>query len=60
MIDKKTIENLLSQMPEQMDVDDLLSKIVLLHKIENAVLQSDKREVISTDEIKSKVLKWSK
>ena len=60
MIDKKTIENLLSQMPEQMDVDDLLSKIVLLHKIEKAVLQSDKREVISTDEIKSKVLKWSK
>ncbi len=45
-------------MPEQIDVEELLYKIVLLQKIEEGVQQSNTRQVISTEQLKEEVRKW--
>lgn len=45
-------------MPEEINVEELLYKLVLLQKIEEGVQQSDKRQVITTEQLKSEVRQW--
>ena len=60
MISKETILKALGEMPEQINVEALLQRIILLQKIENGLAQSDSRNVISTEDLKKEILKWSK
>jgi hypothetical protein len=60
MISKEALLKTLQEMPEQINVEDLLQRIILLQKIETGLAQSDNRNVISTDELKKEILKWSK
>ena len=57
MISKETILKALGEMPEQINVEALLQRIILLQKIENGLAQSDSRNVISTEDLKKEILK---
>lgn len=58
MITKESILKTLKDMPEEINVDELLYKLVLLQKIEDGLQQSDKGQTISTEQLKSEVRKW--
>jgi hypothetical protein len=60
MISKEALLKALGEMPEQINVEALLQRIILLQKIENGLAQSDSRNVISTEDLKKEILKWSK
>jgi hypothetical protein len=55
MISKETILKALGEMPEQINVEELLQRIILLQKIENGLAQSDRRNVLSTEDLKKEI-----
>jgi hypothetical protein len=55
MISKETILKALGEMPEQINVEELLQRIILLQKIEDGLAQSDRRNVLSTEDLKKEI-----
>lgn len=60
MIEKTKLLNLINDLPDSIDMSELLDRILLLNKIEIAVEQGDKGLTMSTNEAKSKLNKWLK
>jgi predicted transcriptional regulator len=57
---KEKIHKAVDDMPDEFSVEDLLEKIIFLHKIERGLEQSDKGEVLSTEEARKKLSQWLK
>ena len=53
---KKTIENL----PNSFTIDQLIEQLIFIEKVEQGIKQSEKGKVISNENIKKMIDKWSK
>lgn len=60
MIKKETLLQTVNQMPNEFSLDDLIDRLVLLQKIEEAQTQSANGLGHSHDEAKQMIKKWSK
>ena len=60
MLTKESVLKYIHELPEQFSMDDLLDKILLLHKIETGLQQSRNDQVISHNEVKEQLKKWLK
>lgn len=58
MLTKNTLRQQIETFPEQFSIDDLIEKLILIEKIENGNMQSDKGEVISETELDKQIEKW--
>jgi hypothetical protein len=52
---KKSIENL----PESFSIDQLIDQLIFMEKIEEGIKQSEEGKVISNEDIKLMIDKWS-
>lgn len=59
-VTRKALLQSMKELPEQVPVDELIDRILLLSKIERGLEQSAKAEVISTAEARKRLRKWSK
>jgi hypothetical protein len=57
---KEKVRYALEEMPNEFSVEDLLEKIIFLHKIEQGYEQSEKDEVVTTEEARKRLSKWLK
>lgn len=53
---KKTIENL----PSEFSIDELIERLIFIEKVEEGLAQADAGEIVSNDDVKNMMLKWSK
>ena len=60
MLTKEKVLKTITEMPDNFTVDDLLDRLVLLHKIENGIAQSDAGETVSVEEAREALNKWLK
>ena len=60
MISKEKLLKSLEEMPEQINVDDLLDRVLLMQKIEEGLSQSAHGQVISHDSLKNEMSEWFK
>jgi predicted transcriptional regulator len=60
VVTRKALLRSVKQLPEQVPVDELIDRILLLSKIERGLAQSAKGEVVSTAEARKRLRKWSK
>lgn len=60
MITKTQLIQTIEDMPEEFSIDDFLDKILLLQKIETGLNQSEKGEILTTEEAKERLNKWLK
>lgn len=60
MVTRKALLRSVKELPEQVPVDELIDRILLLSKIERGLAQSAKGEVVSTAEAGKRLRKWSK
>ena len=60
MLTKENVLKYIHELPEQFSMDDLLDKILLLHKIETGLQQSKNDQVIPHNEVKEQLKKWLK
>jgi hypothetical protein len=60
MISKEKLLKSLEEMPEKINIDDLLDKILLIQKIEEGLLQSEQGQVTSHESFKNEMAQWFK
>jgi predicted transcriptional regulator len=52
---RKSIENL----PDSFTIDELIDQLIFIEKIEEGIQQSEEGKVISNDDVKNMIDKWS-
>ncbi|MBS4033987.1 MAG: hypothetical protein KGZ85_05955 [Ignavibacterium sp.] len=60
MLEKEKVLQTIQELPEKFSLDDLIDRIILLHKVEIGLKQSRKGKVQSTLVAKEKLSKWLK
>jgi len=60
MITKKKLEEQIKSLPDQFSIEELIEKLILIEKIENANEQSKNKEVITEKELNDEIEKWFK
>ena len=60
VVTRKALLRSVKELPEQVPVDELIDRILLLSKIERGLAQSAKGEVVPTAEARKRLRKWSK
>ena len=58
MIIKTQLQQSLEDLPEKFTLDELVSRAVLIDKIERGNVQSEKGETISEEELDIEMAKW--
>ena len=58
MIIKTQLQESLENLPEKFTLDELVSRAVLIDKIERGNVQSEKGETISEEELDIEIAKW--
>ncbi len=59
MIKKEAILKALSEFPDEVSIDDLVDRLILIQKIESGIAQSEKGEVLSEKEARNRTGKFS-
>ncbi|MEP1094575.1 MAG: hypothetical protein ABJG78_05665 [Cyclobacteriaceae bacterium] len=60
MLTKEKIIDAINKLPQDFSMDDVLDELMLIQKIEVGLEQSDRREVISDDDLDNQLPKWLK
>jgi len=58
MITKTKLKEQIDSFPEQLSIDDLIERLILVEKIENGKIQSENDEILSVSEFDKKLKKW--
>ena len=58
MTTKEKVINGIKNLPDTVDIDDILDQIMLVEKIEKGIDQSNKNQVVSDDELENRLGKW--
>ncbi|WP_208645597.1 hypothetical protein [Mucilaginibacter endophyticus] len=60
MLTKEEVLKTVNELPGEFSFEEILDRLMLLNKIEIGIEQSNKGEVLSTDEAKKSLGKWLK
>ena len=60
MLTKKKLQEQIEKFPEEFSIDELVERLILIEKIENGLLQSERGEIISDSDLDKEVEKWFK
>ena len=53
---KKSIENL----PDSFTIDELIDQLIFIEKVEEGIKQSEQGKVVSNEDVKKMIDKWSR
>ncbi len=59
MITKAKLLAQIESFPDNISIDELIDRLIFIEKLENRILESEKEETISEDELKTIISKWS-
>ena len=60
MLTKEKLLKYIGELPDQFSIDELMDKILFLHKIEMGLVQSKNNQIIPNEEVKDRFKKWLK
>jgi hypothetical protein len=60
MLNREKIIETLKKMPDQVSLDEVLDRIILLDKIETGLEQSEKGQITPDDKLDEKLPEWLK
>ncbi|PKP32721.1 MAG: hypothetical protein CVT99_03370 [Bacteroidetes bacterium HGW-Bacteroidetes-16] len=60
MLTKEKIKKTIDLLPENVTIDEIISRIILLDKIEQGLDDIEKGNVYTTEEVENKLNKWLK
>ena len=58
MLTKEKIRKTIDTMPEDLSLDEVFERLILLEKIEEGIKDADEGRVYSTEEVKSRLNGW--
>lgn len=60
MITKEKLQEHISKLPDQINIDDLIDKLVFIDKLESRIQESNNNETITDEELENETEKWFK
>ncbi len=57
---KQQILKAIEDLPDDAEVGDALDRLYLLYKVERGIIQADRGELLSQDEVRGRMAKWLK
>jgi predicted transcriptional regulator len=60
MITKEKLNRTINSLPESFTIDELIDQLIFIEKVEEGYQQSEEGKVISNEDVKSMIDKWSK
>jgi hypothetical protein len=60
MITKDKLNRTINNLPESFTIDELIDQLIFIEKVEEGYQQSEEGKVISNEDVKSMIDKWSK
>ena len=59
MITKEQLYKQIESFPDKVNIEELIDKLLLLHKIESRIAESEENKVITEDQLKNEIKSWS-
>ena len=60
MLTKEKLTKTINNLPDSFTIDELIEQLIFIEKIEDGYQQSEEGKVISNEDVKSMIDKWSK
>ncbi len=60
MLSKTTVQKSIERLPQEFSIDELIEQLIFIEKVEDGLQQSRDGNVISHEDVKSMISKWSK
>lgn len=60
MLTKEKLNKTINNLPDSFTIDELIDQFIFIEKVEEGLKQSDEGNVISNDDVKLMIDKWSK
>ena len=60
MLSKSTVQKSIESLPQEFSIDELIEQLIFIEKVEEGLQQSRDGNVISHEDVKNVISKWSK
>jgi len=60
MLTKETVKKTINSLPETFTIDELIDQLIFIEKVEEGYQQSESGKVVSNEDVKLMIDKWSK
>lgn len=60
MLTKATVQKSIDRLPSQFSIDELIEELIFIQKVEDGLQQSTDNKVVSHEDVKSAISKWSR
>ena len=59
MLTKEKLNRTIKNIPESFTIDELIDQIIFMEKVEEGFQQSENSQVVSNEDVKAMIEKWS-
>jgi len=59
MLTKEKLNRTISNLPDSFTIDELIDQLIFMEKIEEGFQQSEENKVVSNEDVKAMIDKWS-
>ncbi|MCK4919397.1 MAG: hypothetical protein KAS71_00035 [Bacteroidales bacterium] len=59
MLSKNTVKKTIEKLPDLFSIDELIEQLIFIEKVEEGLTQSIEENVISNEDVKTIIGKWS-
>jgi hypothetical protein len=60
MLTKDKVTKTVNRLPDSFTIDELIDQLIFIEKVEEGIKQSDEGKVVSNDDVKLMIDKWSR
>jgi len=60
MLTKEKVNNSIKSLPDSFTIDELIDRLIFMEKVEEGYNQSETGKVVTNEDVKSIIDKWSK
>ena len=60
MLTKATVQKSIDRLPSKFSIDELIEELIFIQKVEDGLQQSRDNNVVSHEDVKSAISKWSR
>lgn len=59
MLTKDKLRKSIDNLPDSFSIDELIDQLIFIEKVEEGIVESEEGKVVSNEDIKSMIDKWS-
>ncbi len=59
MLSKEKVRKTINKLPDQFTIDELIEQLIFMEKVEEGIMQSEDGKILSNEDVKLIIDKWS-